>query len=344
MNSKRRLCNSRNNLKEALKLDMGRPGMEADLVEIMPVISEINFVIKHLKSWTKDKSVSTPALYTGTKSWVRHEAKGNCLLIGPWNYPFHLIFYPLVSAIAAGNTAMMKPSEFTPNVSKVIHQVVKNVFDANEVFVIDGGIDVSDMLLNLPFDHIFFTGSTRVGQIVMEKAAKHLASVTLELGGKSPVVIDKNVDIEEAAHKVAWGKFINAGQTCIAPDYVWVHEDIATAFIDAFKKTLEKFLTDENEGFTSIINEAHFKRLAGWLEEAKQAGGKIEVGGHCDEATNKIEMTLISEPGECTLMNEEIFGPILPLKTYSTTKEVIEGIQAQGYPLALYIFSKITIG
>ncbi len=325
----------------ALYKDFNRPHTETAIVELLPVISEINHVCSHLGDWMKDKAVKTPPFYTGSKSWVRYEARGTCLLIGPWNYPFHLVFYPLISAIAAGNTVIVKPSEFTPHINKVIKEIVQAVFEENEVALFEGDAKLASELLDLEFEHIFFTGSTRVGKIVMEKASKHLASVTLELGGKSPVIVDRNVDIDEAAHKIAWGKFLNAGQTCIAPDYLYIHEDMVTVFSDAFKRAYDKLTHESDHKMTSIINEAHFNRLKAHLDDAKAQGAQVELGAQVNLEERKIEMTLLSNVSDkCSIMQEEIFGPILPIKTYLNEDEIYQHINSHGHPLAIYIFSK----
>ncbi len=328
-------------IQEALLADFGRGSVETDLIEIMPVLSEINHVSRHLKSWMSDEVVKTPALYTGTKSWVRYEGRGNCLLIGPWNYPFQLVIYPLVSAIAAGNTLIIKPSEFTPEINKVLKQLLSQVFEPHEVFLVEGDYKLANFLLDLPFDHIFFTGSTAVGKIVMEKAAKNLASVTLELGGKSPVIVDKNSNLDDAATKIAWGKYINAGQTCIAPDTLYIHQDVADIFVKKFKQVLARFSESNPDKFTQIINQKHFSRLKTMLEEAKNAGAVVELGAGFNESERRIEMTLLSGiPENCQMHKEEIFGPILPMKTFKKLNEVTVDVLKYGYPLALYIFSK----
>ncbi len=335
------ILRDKKNIESALFEDFQRPFVESDLVELLPVISEINYVLSNLKSWMSEEPVKTPALHTGTKSWIRYEGKGNCLLIGPWNYPFHLIMYPLISAIAAGNTVMIKPSEFTPHINKVIMKMIREVFELDEVCVVEGGVETSNELLDLPFEHIFFTGSTRVGKIVMNKASQHLASVTLELGGKSPTIVDRKADLEEAALKIAWGKFVNAGQTCIAPDYLFVHQDVLVDFLEYFSKAIKKLGEEEKQNYCGIINEAHFKRLQQTLDEAVKLGAKLEIVGEMNESNLRMELSVLSQvPEESKLMQEEIFGPLLPIKTYKSEKEVVDYIRAHSHPLALYIFSK----
>jgi aldehyde dehydrogenase (NAD+) len=334
----------RKDLQEALYKDFKKPAIETDLTEIHPVISEIKLVKKQLKSWMQPQRVKSPLVFIGSSAYVHHEPKGVCLIISPWNFPVNLTFGPLVSAIAAGNTVMIKPSEMTPNTAAVLADIVASIFKPEEVALFQGDVAVAQSLLSLPFNHIFFTGSPAVGKIVMNAAAKNLSSVTLELGGKSPTIVDASANIDQAAKKIAWGKFLNNGQICVAPDYLWVHESIKDAFVKAFIKHTTHFYTEQaaqSTDYSRIVNENHFQRLANHLEDAKKNGGIIEMGGHVEASENYISPTLISGlTANATLLKDEIFGPILPLKTFTEIEKVIDYINAGEKPLALYIFSK----
>lgn len=331
-------------IRDALYADFKKPQLEVDLTEIYPVIDEIKYVSSQLKSWLKKEQVDTPLAMLGSSSYIINEPKGVCLIISPWNYPINLTFGPLVSAIAGGNTVILKPSEMTQNTSSLMARIVSNLFDANEIALVEGEVETSQALLELPFNHIFFTGSPAVGKIVMKAASKHLTSVTLELGGKSPTIIDDSVDIDRVVGKLIFGKFMNAGQTCIAPDYVLIDESMKDSFIESFKKQITTFYSEKPESskaFSRIVNKKHFSRLNEGLEEAKTKNAKIDSGGQSNDKDNYIEPTLISDLNENSrLMQEEIFGPILPLKTYKTLEEAVEYINSKEKPLALYIYSK----
>jgi aldehyde dehydrogenase (NAD+) len=330
-------------IREALYADFKKPSIETDVTEIYPVISEIKFVTSHLKQWLSNQKVETPMALIGTSSYIKYEPKGVCLIISPWNFPVNLTFGPLVSAIAAGNTVIIKPSEMTPNTSKVMATIIESIFSENEVALIQGDAETSQELLKLPFNHIFFTGSPAIGKVVMKAASEHLTSVTLELGGKSPTIIDETANLKSAAKKIAWGKFINCGQVCIAPDYILIHESIKNEFLKEVKIQLETFYNNNaetSESYGRIVNQKHFKRLTNHLMDAKSKNATIEIGGNYSETDNFIEPTVISNLSEdATLMQEEIFGPILPIKTYKTIDEVIQYINSKEKPLALYIFS-----
>nr|WP_321247402.1 aldehyde dehydrogenase family protein [uncultured Psychroserpens sp.] len=330
-------------LRDALYKDFKKPQLEVDLTEIYPVVDEIKFVSKHLRSWMRRQKVDTPLTLLGSSSWIKNESKGVCLIISPWNFPVNLTFGPLVSAIAAGNTVIIKPSEMTPHTSKVMHDIVNEVFDEEHVALVEGEVEVSTELLKLPFNHIFFTGSPQVGKIVMKAAAEHLTSVTLELGGKSPVIIDDTTNLDKAVKKVIFGKFLNVGQTCIAPDYVLINEAIKPAFIQSFKKHLKEFYAEDvlnSNSYGRIVNQKHFERLHGYLEDAKSRNATIAIGGVSEEKENYIEPTLVFDlDDESDLMTNEIFGPILPVKTYTSISEVLDYINSKDKPLALYIFS-----
>lgn len=334
----------REQIKEALYKDFKKPNIETDLTEIYPVIGEIKHAIKNLKKWIRKQRVATPIALLGSSSWIKYEPKGVCLIISPWNFPVNLTFGPLVSAIAAGNTVIIKPSEMTPNTSKVMGALIADIFNENEIALVEGEVKVSQELLKLPFNHIFFTGAPSIGKIVMKAAAENLASVTLELGGKSPTIVDKTANIKATAKKIVWGKFMNNGQVCVAPDYILVHESIKEEFVNALRNQITAFYAEDasqSDSYCRIVNAKHYNRLANALENAKSKGATIEIGGKTIEKENYIEPTVVSNLSEDTiLMQEEIFGPILPIKTYSTTEEVIDYINAGDIPLALYIYSK----
>lgn len=328
----------------ALQQDLRKNAFETAVFEVFFIYGEIDFALKHLDSWMRPQYMPSNLANITTSAEIQYEPKGVCLIIAPWNYPFQLLMSPLVSAIAAGNCCMLKPSELAPATSAVINKLIKSTFDENEIAVFEGDATISKELLKQPFNHIFFTGSTHIGKIVMEAASKHLASVTLELGGKSPAIIDTHVDIKSVATKIAWGKFANAGQTCIAPDYVFVHEDQRDAFIehfnDAVKKEFFKSGKLNKDDYGKIISESHYKRLKGLLADALKRGALVKVGGESDDHDRTLYPTLItSVSGEMQIMKEEIFGPILPVMTYKNLDEVIAYINKNEKPLALYVFS-----
>lgn len=338
------LSNS-NRIVAALYEDFHKPEAEVYLSEIQPVTTEIRHALKNLHIWARPKKVPAPLTLLGTTSHIHFKPKGACLIIAPWNFPFMLTVLPLVEAIAAGNTAILKPSELTPKTAQLIEDMVAELFHEDEVKVIQGEVRTSQCLLELPFDHIFFTGSPTVGKIVMEAASKHLTSVTLELGGKSPVIVDETANIKDAAEKLVWGKFMNCGQTCVAPDYMFVHDSIFEAFVKQFKKSLDKefYRNDKlNESsYGQIVNERHFGRLSGILEDVVEGGGEILHGGSAQAETSTIEPTLVTGlPDSSRALNEEIFGPILPLIRYRNLNEVIDEIIRKPKPLALYLFTK----
>jgi len=331
-------------IRQALFADFKKPFTETDLTEIYPVIGEIKFAKSHLKSWMKRQKVDTPIALLGSSSYYIYEPKGVCLLISPWNFPLNLTIGPLVSAIAAGNTVIIKPSEMTPNISKVMAEIVADLFDENEIALIEGEVEVSQELLKLPFNHIFFTGSPQVGKIVMQAASKHLTSVTLELGGKSPTIIDETANLKAAAKKIAWGKFLNSGQTCIAPDYILVKDAVKDAFVSELRAQLKTFYTADasaSDSLSRVVNAKHYERLVAHLEDAKSNNATIEIGGKTASEDNFIEPTVISNvPESASLLQDEIFGPILPIKTYKTLEEAINYMNAKEKPLALYVYSK----
>lgn len=331
---------------DALYADFKKPASEVVIAEMLGVKREINHTIKHLKSWMKPQSVSTPLMLLGTKGLVQYEAKGLCLIISPWNYPFNLSICPLVHAIAAGNAVILKPSELSPATAAFIQKMISSLFDKSEVAVFEGDATVSTFLLEQKFDHIFFTGSPAIGKVVMSAAAKHLTSVTLELGGKSPAIIGPEVNVEEAAAKIAWGKFLNNGQTCIAPDYLYLHEKNYFSFLKALEATVETFYgknVAKSKDYARIVNRRHFDRLVSLLDDAKEKGAQVLFGGKTDVDDCFIEPTvLINCSPEMRIMQEEIFGPILPVMSFQDEVAVTASIRQGDKPLALYVFSTNT--
>ncbi|SFB51086.1 aldehyde dehydrogenase family protein [Algoriphagus aquimarinus] len=332
-------------IRNALKNDFGKPESETDLSEIFPVTAEINHSIKKLHKWMTPKSVSTPLPMLGTSGSIYHEPKGRSLIIAPWNYPFNLSIGPLISALSAGCPVILKPSEMTPHTSELISKMISELFAPKEVAVVLGGIETSQALLKLPFDHIFFTGSPTVGKIVMKAAAENLSSVTLELGGKSPAIVDEDADCKDAAEKLIWGKYVNCGQTCIAPDYLLVHESKLENLFSEMKVAIQKMYDPDFKGIEKspdmarIVNDKHFNRLTENIEDALSKGAQLVFGGNSDQHTRYIEPTILRNVSdEMQVMEEEIFGPILPVKSYTSLGEAIDYVNSKPKPLALYFF------
>ena len=326
--------------------DFGKPQAETDMAEIMPVLMELKHVRKNLKKWMKPVPVRATMMLFGTSSKIVKEPKGVTLVVSPWNYPFYLTFGPMISSIAAGNTVIIKPSEMTPNMSAIISEIVEKAFSPEEVCLFQGEADVASYLTNLPFDHIFFTGSPAVGKHVMAAAARNLTSVTLELGGKSPVIVDQSVDIKKAVKSIAWGKFVNNGQTCVAPDYLYVHESIKGEFVTEMVACVDKQYglgndAKDNDDYCQVVNDSHYQRIRRLLTDAQAQGGKLITGGQTDDAGRFIAPTLIEGMSRnAAIMSEEIFGPLLPIITFTDLDEVISYVNSKPKPLALYIFSK----
>jgi aldehyde dehydrogenase (NAD+) len=337
------LIRHRADIQQAMRADFAKSETETDLTEIFPVVDEINLFCSRLNRWMSLKDVATPVLLFGHHSRVLPQPKGVVLIISPWNFPFNLTFIPLVAAIAAGNTVMLKPSEHAPHSARVMETIIRDVFKENEVQLIQGGVETSKFILKLPFNHIFFTGSPAVGKIVMTAAAQHLSSVTLELGGKSPAIVDASADIQNAARRIAWAKFINAGQICISPDYVLVEESVKPALIVALKKAIHEMYGLEiksNPNYPRIVNSAHFSRLESYIMSDRPGKGEIVIGGETDHEERFISPTVIDCPGNNDILfEEEIFGPLLPLQSWRELESVIEFINQRPKPLALYIFS-----
>ena len=344
---KKSLLEHREALHDAMYADFHKPAAEVELTEIQPTLHEINHTIRHLRRWMRPHRAKTPWLLTGTRSEIRYEPKGVVLILAPWNYPVLLLLTPLASAVAAGNCAIVRPSEKVPHTSRVLGEIVRGVFEEERVALLTGDIPFANALLDLPFDHVFFTGSTKVGRHVMVAAARHLAGVTLELGGKSPAIVDESANVQAAAERVMWGKCINAGQTCVAPDYVLVHESRAREFVERAKEALDRFYGPTPEerrdspDFCRIVDDFGFERLVSLLDRTVAAGARIEIGGERRAADRYIAPTILTDvPPHAPLMREEIFGPILPVLTFRTLEEAAARIAGMGKPLALYVFSR----
>jgi aldehyde dehydrogenase (NAD+) len=341
------LMAERANLHAAFAADYRKSEIEVELSEIMPVMDELRHAIGMLKKWMKPVRVWPTMTMLGTSARIEYQPRGRVLIIAPWNYPLSLSIGPLVSALAAGNTAIIKPSEMTPAVSAVLARIVKAVFPAGQVALFEGSLPTSQALLALPFDHIFFTGSPAVGKVVMAAAAKHLGSITLELGGKSPTIVDQSAKLRTAAETLMWGKFINNGQTCVAPDYVYVHANVKTEFIGHCKEVLaERYgataaAQKDTPDLTRVVNRRHTERVAGLLNDAMARGAQLHSGGEIDIEQCYIAPTLLDNvaPGS-SILEEEIFGPLLPIASYTDIDQVIGAINAAPKPLALYIFSE----
>jgi len=334
-------------IRKAIYADFRKPGVEVDLSETYVVLAEINFAIKNLGKWIQPTKVSTPITMTGSDSFIQYEPKGTSLIIAPWNFPFQLALTPLVSALAAGCTAIMKPSEMSEHTSALLRRLVSEVFSPEEVALFEGDVEVSEMLLKKPFNHIFFTGSPKVGKIIMKAAAENLSSVTLELGGKSPAIVDKGTNLEDAAQKIAWGKFMNGGQTCIAPDYLLVNSSIVDSFLAELKKQINKMYDPKGKGiykskdYARIINLKNLNRINRLLSNARLKGASIFFGGEVKEEDLYIEPTVLTQiTMDMEIMEEEIFGPILPVVTYTDIEEIPQIINGKPKPLAMYVFSE----
>lgn len=321
----------------AVNADLNRPEFEAYFE--LGAVSEVNYAIKNLKSWVKPRKVAAGLEQFPASAKIYPEPLGIVLIIGPWNYPFQLNIVPLVGAIAAGNCAVVKPSEIAVHTSKVVADLITNTFDPAYIAAVEGGADTSQELLAEKFDYIFFTGGTNIGRVVMEAAAKNLTPVTLELGGKSPCIVDDNIQIEYSAKRIVWGKFINAGQTCIAPDYLLVNRRVKAEFLTAVTETIRSFYGEnpaDSPDYCRIISQRHFQRLTEFIKD-----GKIVAGGETNAEEKYIAPTVIDGVSwDAPAMQEEIFGPILPVLEYSDLDEAIALINARPKPLALYFFSR----
>jgi len=333
---KEMIINHQKEIEEALYLDLHKSPYEAYSTEIGFCLHSISKALKKLKKWMKPRRVSTPIHLVFTKSYVMYEPIGTVFIMGPYNYPFQLVIEPLIGAMVAGNTAIIKPSEFASHTEQLLYRLVNDTFEKEYIHCVTGGKEVANELIHLPFDHIFFTGSTRVGQIVYQAASNNLVPVTLELGGKSPAIVDQTVPLKIVARRIVFGKFINAGQTCIAPDYIYIHQDVKDEFIRELIKTIDDFYPTIDENYAKIINHHHYDRLSSLVDEEKL------VYGYKKDAKNlKIGPTILDNvTWDDGVMKEEIFGPVLPILTYQDIDEMIGEVKKRDKPLALYLFTK----
>lgn len=323
---------------DALYDDFKKPKFETLAAETQFVLAELKLMIKNIDLWARPERKSATLMNWPSSDWIYKEPYGAVLIIAPWNYPFQLAIAPLIGAIAAGNTVVIKPSEATPNTSKIILDIINAVFTEEHVGVLEGGVEVSQDLLAQKWDYIFFTGSTQVGKIVYKSAAKHLTPVTLELGGKNPCIVDETASIALSAKRIVWGKFLNAGQTCIASDYILVHKSVKDKLIEALKQSITKCYGENIEAspdFSRTVNQGHYNRLKAMLE-----GEEIIFGGNSNDNDNYLSPTLVNEPKlDSKVMHGEIFGPILPIIAYETDDDIHKHIMNYGKPLATYVFS-----
>ncbi len=328
--NEQRLC-------DALKKDLNKPSSESYLCELGIVYDEIGYHLKHLKKWMRNKKVPTPLAQFSSKSFISPEPYGTVLIMSPWNYPVQLCLAPLVGAVSAGNCAVIKPSAYAPAVSQALLDILSQTFEEEYIAVITGGREENTALLEQTFDYIFFTGSVSIGKTVMEAASKHLTPVSLELGGKSPVIVDQTADLKVAARRIAFGKTLNAGQTCVAPDYLFIEECVKDEFAAHYRAALEEFFPyDDMSDLPHIVNQKHFDRLIGLMQNEN-----ILLGGKNDPSTLFIEPTLLDGiTFESPVMQEEIFGPILPILTFTEIETCIDYIRKQPKPLALYLFTR----
>ena len=344
---RRILMSHRAALARAFAEDFGKPTLEVDLTEVLPVLDEIRAALCGLRHWMRPRSVAPTLTTLGTSGRIVYQPRGRCLIIGPWNYPVSTLLGPLVSAVASGNTAVLKPSEFTPAVNAVLAEIIAKVFDPAEVTLIEGGVATAQALLDLPFDHIFFTGSLEVGKLVMAAAARHLASVTLELGGKSPVIVDETADLRRAAEVILWGKLVNAGQTCIAPDTLFVHANVMEAFLILCREIVAKRFGADQEtiavspDLARMIHQRHATRIAGLIDEARAAGAEVVLGGDHDATHRYVAPTLLTKiPETVAISREEIFGPVMPVIEFTGIDDVIARLNIWPKPLTLYVWSR----
>jgi acyl-CoA reductase-like NAD-dependent aldehyde dehydrogenase len=335
-----KILNTENDILHALYLDLGKPASEAYVSEVGMVLGEISHTLKNLHKWMKPRNVKTPLMFFPARSRVIASPKGVVLIIGPWNYPFQLLIAPLTGAVAAGNCAVLKASRHTPHISRVMGTIIEEIFDHDHCRFVSGDAEGARELIDLKWDHIFFTGSSEVGRIIMQKAGKNLTPVTLELGGKNPCIVFDDADLKVSAERIAWGKFLNAGQTCIAPDTVYCQEDVMKDFLEILKRVIVRFYGTEPEkspDYGRIINGRHVERLASYLE----CGLRLVSGGRYDADKRYLEPTVVTDiPEHAPVMNEEIFGPILPVIGFKDIEDIIFRLRDKGHPLALYIFTK----
>lgn len=330
------LYENESELTAAMAADLGKPPFEGWVTDLLTTRDDARDALAHFRSWMKPTKYKVPVMATPGKAWTEPQPLGTVLIISPWNYPIQLLLVPLVGAVAAGNTVVLKPSELAPATSAVLAKLVPKYLDGDAIRVIEGGVETTTELLNLPWDHVFFTGSTRVGRIVMEAAAKHLSPVTLELGGKSPTIIAADANLPIAARRVAWAKYLNAGQTCVAPDYVLVDKSVADEFTDL---VVEELIHSRDKApATSIVNASHVRRLEGLLDDH---GGHELLPRKSDPTSRSFAPVVVAEPDPgSALMEEEIFGPILPIIKVNSIDDAIDFVNDRPRPLALYVFTE----
>ncbi|MBN1832278.1 MAG: aldehyde dehydrogenase family protein [Deltaproteobacteria bacterium] len=337
---RREILQMQDEILHALYLDLGKPEAEAYVSELGFVLSEIKYALKNLHRWIKERRVKTPFMFWPARSYVVPVPKGVVLILGPWNYPFHLLMVPLIGALSAGNCMVLKPTRHAPETANVIEKMVKNIFHPDHCRVVPGHEKRARELITMKWDHIFFTGSTGVGREIMIRAAENLTPVTLELGGKNPCIVFDDADIGVSAERIAWGKFLNAGQTCIAPDTVYCHESVQEAFLDALQRAIHRFFgpkPEKSPDYGRIINTHHIKRLAAYLDDES----RVVTGGRFDEENLYFAPTILRDvPQGAVVMEEEIFGPILPVLGFKNIDDLISGLRRRSHPLALYIFTK----
>lgn len=323
----------------ALKSDLGKSTSESYMCEVGLTLSEISYILAHIKKFAKEKTVATPLAQFASRSYVKPVPYGQVLIMSPWNYPFLLTMEPLVNAIAAGNTCVLKPSAYSEKTTEIMTKLIEQCFDEKYVAVITGGRAENTCLLNCEFDYIFFTGSQAVGKEVLRRAAEHLTPSTLELGGKSPCIVDETANLKLAARRIVFGKYLNCGQTCVAPDYLYCHADVKEKLLDYIKKEIKRQFGETplaNENYGKIINEKHFTRIKGLINQEK-----VVAGGACDQDTLRIEPTVLDNiTWDDAVMQEEIFGPLLPVLTFTSLDEVFDIVGSHPHPLAGYFFSE----
>lgn len=336
---RRMLVDREDEILDALHVDVGKPRLEGWIAEVGFMVKEVDHTLKHLAEWMRPEKVAAPLVLQPARAEIHKEPLGVCLVIAPWNYPFQLAMAPLVGALSAGNCVLIKPSEVAPHTSALLARLLPQYLEPDAVAVVEGGVRETTELLEQQFDHIFYTGNGHVGRIVMTAAAKHLTPVVLELGGKSPCIVDKQVDLDVAARRITWGKFYNAGQTCVAPDYVLVHEQVRDAFLDKVRGTVREFYGDDpkkSPDYGRIVNERHHKRLSQLLGSGEPVT-RVDV----DEADRYISPTVLRDVStDSKAMEDEIFGPILPVLSYREPEEAVRFINERPKPLALYVFSE----
>jgi aldehyde dehydrogenase (NAD+) len=328
---------------QAMYADFRKPAAEVRTTELALIYKELQWTMARLKSWMKPRKVGSPFPYWLAQSSLYREPKGRTLIISPWNFPIQLAIIPLIGAIAGGNTVILKPSELTPHTSSVLEKMLTGAFKSDHISVLQGDATVASSLLSLPFDHIFFTGSTAVGKLVMEAAAKNLGEITLELGGKSAAIIEESATMQDATEKLVWGKTLNAGQSCVAPDYVLINKDMIPLFTEKLKATYAIMFPNESwkTNMCSIVNQRHFERLQVLIEDALTKGATLSMGGGKDDSTRTLEFTVLTGvTREMKIMQEEIFGPVVPILGYGHLEDAIAEVNAYDKPLALYLFTK----